>query len=198
MQHSIAAKYAARPAARFVRPSRVPASVVSASARCPPSWRRRPSDRAAGRPTWDCCLRCAPRGATSGPLRPAPRRPGRIGPVAAMSRGRARLAGRAPSRGCAGVARLRQATATSAGGIVIRTRRGPATRGGPPSAGRDAVTWTLPKGTPARAARPPRRRRSARSARRRGWRSRSSAGSNRSITPSSSRARGSTRPCTTS
>jgi len=47
------------------------------------------------------------------------------------------------------VARLRQATATSAGGIVIRFDGGaPQLVVGRRSRVRDGVTWTLPKGTP--------------------------------------------------
>ncbi len=47
------------------------------------------------------------------------------------------------------VARLRQATATSAGGIVIRFVDGaPELVVGKRRRERDAVTWTLPKGTP--------------------------------------------------
>lgn len=47
------------------------------------------------------------------------------------------------------VARLRTATATSAGGIVVRDAGdGPALVVGMRRRERDAVTWTLPKGTP--------------------------------------------------
>jgi 8-oxo-dGTP pyrophosphatase MutT (NUDIX family) len=47
------------------------------------------------------------------------------------------------------VARLRSRTATSAGGIVVRdAREGPALVVGMRRRDRDAVTWTLPKGTP--------------------------------------------------
>jgi len=47
------------------------------------------------------------------------------------------------------VARLRSGTATSAGGIVVRDARdGPALVVGMRRRDRDAVTWTLPKGTP--------------------------------------------------
>jgi 8-oxo-dGTP pyrophosphatase MutT (NUDIX family) len=49
----------------------------------------------------------------------------------------------------AGVARLRQATATSAGGIVIRFTDGtPELVVGMRRRERDGVTWSLPKGTP--------------------------------------------------
>jgi 8-oxo-dGTP pyrophosphatase MutT (NUDIX family) len=47
------------------------------------------------------------------------------------------------------VARLKQATATSAGGIVIRfSGEAPQLVVGRRSRARDGVTWTLPKGTP--------------------------------------------------
>ncbi len=47
------------------------------------------------------------------------------------------------------MARLRQATATSAGGIVVReAREGPSLVIGMRRRDRDGVTWTLPKGTP--------------------------------------------------
>lgn len=47
------------------------------------------------------------------------------------------------------VARLREATATSAGGIVVRhDPAGPCLVVGMRRRDRDAVTWTLPKGTP--------------------------------------------------
>jgi 8-oxo-dGTP pyrophosphatase MutT (NUDIX family) len=57
--------------------------------------------------------------------------------------------GRAPAVRGARVARLRQATATSAGGIVIRFADGaPQLVVGKRLRERDGVTWTLPKGTP--------------------------------------------------
>jgi 8-oxo-dGTP pyrophosphatase MutT (NUDIX family) len=47
------------------------------------------------------------------------------------------------------VARLRSATATSAGGVVVRTREGVSELVvGQRRRDRDSVTWTLPKGTP--------------------------------------------------
>ena len=47
------------------------------------------------------------------------------------------------------MARLRTATATSAGGIVVRdSAEGPSLVVGMRRRERDAVTWTLPKGTP--------------------------------------------------
>ena len=57
--------------------------------------------------------------------------------------------GTAPVVRGAGVARLRQAVATSAGGIVIRFQEGsPQLVVGRRRRDRDGVTWTLPKGTP--------------------------------------------------
>jgi 8-oxo-dGTP pyrophosphatase MutT (NUDIX family) len=54
-----------------------------------------------------------------------------------------------PSLHGAGVARLKQGTATSAGGIVIRFTGGlPELVVGRRNRSRDGVTWTLPKGTP--------------------------------------------------
>jgi len=50
---------------------------------------------------------------------------------------------------CTGVARLRHALATSAGGIVVRFEDGaPQLVVGKRKRERDGVTWTLPKGTP--------------------------------------------------
>jgi 8-oxo-dGTP pyrophosphatase MutT (NUDIX family) len=50
---------------------------------------------------------------------------------------------------CTGVARLKQAVATSAGGIVVRHVDGvPQLVVGMRRRERDGVTWTLPKGTP--------------------------------------------------
>jgi len=57
----------------------------------------------------------------------------------------------APIHRGAGVARLKQAVATSAGGIVIRFSGGvPELVVGKRRRDRDGVTWTLPKGTPNR------------------------------------------------
>jgi 8-oxo-dGTP pyrophosphatase MutT (NUDIX family) len=57
--------------------------------------------------------------------------------------------GTAPSVAGAGVARLKQATATSAGGIVIRfVADSPQLVVGKRKRERDGVSWTLPKGTP--------------------------------------------------
>ncbi len=60
--------------------------------------------------------------------------------------------GSAFSRGHGAVARLRAATATSAGGIVVRHDEGrPQLVIGSRKRERDGRTWTLPKGTPKRA-----------------------------------------------
>ena len=57
--------------------------------------------------------------------------------------------GTAPTFPGAGLARLRQATATSAGGIVVRfVADAPQLVVGKRLRERDSVTWTLPKGTP--------------------------------------------------
>jgi 8-oxo-dGTP pyrophosphatase MutT (NUDIX family) len=57
--------------------------------------------------------------------------------------------GAPPERPRGAVARLRSGTATSAGGIVVReAREGLSLVIGMRRRDRDAVTWTLPKGTP--------------------------------------------------
>ena len=93
-------------------------------------------------------LRAPWRALTIGPCAPAPS--GRPAPGVADAVDELR-----PRRGIAtllrgaGVARLRQATATSAGGIVIRFTDGaPELVVGKRRRERDGVTWTLPKGTP--------------------------------------------------
>ena len=129
MEHSIAAKYAARPAARFVRPS---ARDARAAARPPP-------DRARSAPPRHASDRPAPsrRRAARQPPRPAG---ASIQPAAPRATGRAAARGRAsrctwarsgragdgppPGRRRGAVARLRTATATSAGGIVVRHEGG--------------------------------------------------------------------------
>ena len=64
--------------------------------------------------------------------------------------GRARIRPLAPRR-CGAVARLRNATATSAGGIVVRSADGRRQLVvGSRRRDRDGRTWTLPKGTPKR------------------------------------------------
>ncbi len=65
---------------------------------------------------------------------------------------RAGRVGSAFARGHGAVARLRAATATSAGGIVVRHDEGrPQLVIGSRKRERDGRTWTLPKGTPKRA-----------------------------------------------
>ncbi len=152
MGHSIAAKYAARPAARFVHPSSraserrlglVPTSSFSAVAARQTELRgyggrtvRPPASR----------LARTPRGPTAQPER------------AASARGRDALgscctirSGSASPRRNGAVARLRTATATSAGGIVVRYEAGrPQLVIGSRRRERDGRTWTLPKGTPKR------------------------------------------------
>ena len=77
-----------------------------------------------------------------------PERPARAGLAHAVDQ-LDPLGGIAPLVRGAGVARLRQATATSAGGIVIRLTDGtPELVVGKRRRERDGVTWTLPKGTP--------------------------------------------------
>ena len=153
MDHSIAAKYAARPAARFVRPStrarerrlglragrHVPAPAVRATVLRGPEVA--PLAQPAGRLARD----------------PAGRRPrphgGRPRPPVAMDWARSGRAGRGPppERRLGAVARLRTATATSAGGIVVRYEAGqPWLVVGSRRRERDGRTWTLPKGTPDR------------------------------------------------
>ncbi len=66
-----------------------------------------------------------------------------------MEQRRANGAGTPLQRRIGAVARLRKATATSAGGIVIRFDQGvPQLVVGCRRRERDGVTWTLPKGTP--------------------------------------------------
>ena len=149
MQHSIAARHAAWPA-RFVHPSsrarerqlglRPSTAFTAASARRtvlrrpdvgPLTARARPVARPHDRP---------------GP--PGPQRPTRARVRDAVDERHAGRRSAALLRG-AGVARLKQAVATSAGGIVIRFVEGsPQLVVGKRKRERDGVTWTLPKGTP--------------------------------------------------
>jgi len=138
VEHSIAAKYAARPAARFPRPSSrtrerrlgLRAATAFRAAGWRPTVLRQPELSALAQ------LRAGSRSITPTPTRRAAT--GRPRPIVSMTWSRS-------------VARLRSATATSAGGIVVRVE------GGRPSlvAGlrrregdRHGGTWTLPKGTP--------------------------------------------------
>ena len=202
MEHSIAAKYAARPAARFVRPSAGPASAGWASAVAARSTRRHPAA-----PT---VLR-APDGRVAGPparrLARDPRRPvrrtpsGRPRPAGRDALGplRARRHGRRPGAAIGAVARLRTSTATSAGGIVVRYEAGtaPTRRRQPPARARRRGRGRCPR-APRTRGETPSRPHSARSPRRPGSRSGSPARSSRSNTGSSSPGRGSTRRSTTS
>ena len=151
MDHSIAAKYAARPAARFVRPStrvRERRLGLRPSGSLPGA--RRPRDRAA-----------RPRGrapdATPGQLAcDPPGRSKRTGDRSdptdrdhGLGQVRAPRHRPTPGRRLGAVARLRTSTATSAGGIVVRHETGqPWLVVGSRRRERDGRTWTLPKGTP--------------------------------------------------
>ena len=149
MQHSIAARYAAWPA-RFVHPSarareRRLGLVPSPAFIAAPGRRtvlRRPD---VGPLT---ALRAPWRALTIEPVRVQRERPARAGRAHAVDQ--LHPVGRiAPLLRGARVARLRQASATSAGGIVIRFTDGtPELVVGKRRRERDGVTWTLPKGTP--------------------------------------------------
>ena len=151
MEHSIAAKYAARSAARFVHPSsrarerqlglRAAGSFQAATTRA--TVLRRPDGNVLAR------LRGGWRA-----FRAARPRPGHGRPTAARDRDalgafRPSRDGPPVQRRHGAVARLRTTTATSAGGIVIRFEAGdPHLVVGSRRRERDIVTWTLPKGTP--------------------------------------------------
>ena len=151
MERSIAAKYAARPAARFVHPParaqesrlglRAAGSFQAASTR--PTVIRRPggSVLARLRGGWRAFRAARPAQPTDGRPRPA------IDDALGALRPRR---GRPPlQRRHGAVARLRTSTATSAGGIVVRYHEGtPQFVVGSRRRDRDIVTWTLPKGTP--------------------------------------------------
>jgi 8-oxo-dGTP pyrophosphatase MutT (NUDIX family) len=80
-----------------------------------------------------------------------PRSPGPAAGDDALGSLRALRNGSASQRGRGAVARLRTATATSAGGIVVRYEAGrPQFVAGSRRRERDGRTWTLPKGTPMR------------------------------------------------
>ena len=150
MDHSIAAKYAARPAARFVRPStRVRERRLGL----------RPSgsfQRRAARPTVLRGPEVAPLArlrASWRAIHPAVAKRARWPAASAGGHGVGALRpprrGPSPGRRVGAVARLRTATATSAGGIVVRYRDGsPWLVVGSRRRERDGRTWTLPKGTP--------------------------------------------------
>ena len=89
-----------------------------------------------------------PRGAS----RPRPRTAGRGPPIDdALGALRARRDGPPLQRRHGAVARLRTATATSAGGIVVRYEAGrPSSSSAAAGASATVGTWTLPKGTPER------------------------------------------------
>ena len=199
MDHSIAAKYAARPAARFVRPStrvrerrlglRPSGSFQAPGTRTTTLRGPEVASRARLRASWRAIQPAVVRRTAT--RAPAAGRDHGVGQV------RARRVGPPPGRDVGAVARLRTTTATSAGGIVVRHERD-----SPDSSSAAAVgNVTVARGhsprarrTRARAvSRPP----SARSRRRPGWRSGSPASSTRSSTGSSSPGRASTRPSTT-
>ena len=151
MQHSIAAKYAARPAARFVPPvDRARERRLGLRAFGTFIRRADAGDRAA--PDRSRSARPASRRLALDPAG-APMRPSRGGPrprVAMHWAGSGRPARGSPlERRDGAVARLRSATATSAGGIVVRFDDGrpQLVVGSPPTRARRR-TWTLPKGTP--------------------------------------------------
>ena len=203
MEHSIAAKYAARPAARFVRPStrvrerrlglRPSGSFQRAGP--PRDGAARPGGRAACPPARR--LARDPAGASRSDRRsgrPRPLGDHGVGPVRATRRGPP------PGRRVGAVARLR----TVDRHLRRRDRRslrvGPAVarRRQPPPRARRA-DLDAAQGHARTRARPARRRRSARSRRRPGSTVRiTGAARRRSSTGSSSPGRGSTRPSTTS
>ena len=149
MQHSIAARYAAWPA-RFVHPSHR-ARERRLGLRAGPAFTAAPARRTV--------LRRPDVGPADRAARPVARADRRAAAPVAQRSPEARVrdvldeldAGRRAAtalRG-AGVARLKQAVATSAGGIVIRFVDGaPQLVVGKRRRERDGVTWTLPKGTP--------------------------------------------------
>ena len=198
MEHSIAARYATRAAARFPRPS---------SAEPAPASRPRAGSRVQPRP--DAPDGAPPRPAVAGrapPPRPAlhhgdpPHPPSTGRPSAGLLAHLAAVADHASlERPRGAVARLRSALATSAGGIVVsanRDRPCPRRRHAPSRAGRGHLDPA--EGHAGSRARASRRRPSARSARRPACRSGSWSRCRRSSTSSSRTGRGSTRPCTTS
>src|SRR3954451_21553197 len=172
MEHSIAARYAARQTARFVTPSaksrerrlglRGAGSFRPASSRLTVLHRPGGSVLARLRGDWRAIRPAHPR-RTDGRPRPtvtmlwtgssaggaSPRRSRR--PACTVPWARRGAGGPHPpiQRRDGAVARLRTATATSAGGIVVRFDDGvPSLVVGARRRDRDIFTWTLPKGTP--------------------------------------------------
>ena len=200
MGHSIAAKYAARPAARFVHPSSrarerrlglVPTSSFSAVA----------------------ARQTELRGSEAGPVRPPA---GGLARTARRPDRASRTAGFGPRSRCTGLVlhdpvrvgvpapRRRRGTPEDRDRHVGRRHRRQVSRPGDPnsSSAVAAANATVgpgpcPRARPS-AARPPRRPPCARSARRPAWTSGSPGRSRTSSTGSSSPAPGSTRRCTTS
>ena len=150
MGHSIAAKYAARPAAHFVRPSS----------------RARERRLGLGGQTSFAAVASVQtelRGSDAGPYgrlrsgwrgprrhaRADPRPPGPAVGDDALGSVRSVRVGSPSQRRRGAVARLRTKTATSAGGIVVRYETGrPQFVVGSRRRERVGRTWTLPKGTP--------------------------------------------------
>ena len=165
MQHSIAAKYAARPAARFVRPS--PRARERRLGLRPAATFRPATRRATVLHDLDLSplvrLRARWR---IGRARPSLHRCGRsLHPVVVMRGPGSAPAAQPSTPAPAGVARLRNATATSAGGIVIRDQDGiPELVVGTPSARARRRDLDPAQGHPARRRDHRGRRRSARSA----------------------------------
>ena len=167
MDHSIAAKYAARPAARFVRPStRVRERRLGLR---PSGSFRAPGVRATVLHGPEVAplarLRASWRAIQPAASRRQPQRPAAAAGGHGVGQLRAPRRGPPPGRRVGAVARLRTSTATSAGGIVVRYESGqPWLVVGSRRRERDGRTWTLPKGTPERRRdprgdRPPRGRR---------------------------------------
>ena len=148
------ARHAAWPAR--VRPSRRPghASGDSASAAVVARSSPRPARRTVlRRPRRRAADRAAARRGARSTIAPGASRSRSGRPAARVARcawtSSTAVGGPRPLVRGAGVARLRQATATSAGGIVIRfSRRDARARRRQRRRERDGVTWTLPKGTP--------------------------------------------------
>jgi 8-oxo-dGTP pyrophosphatase MutT (NUDIX family) len=152
MEHSIAARHAVRPAARFVRPSARfrerrlglgSAGAFRAASSRATVLRRADLGPLAREPPLECSLHHRPHPVPTGDRPAAPGRRHALGAIGASRNG-------SPlKRRTGAVARLRAATATSAGGVVVRFEgRGPQLVVGMRRRDHDGVTWTLPKGTP--------------------------------------------------